>query len=192
VSRSDLPAPSAVHPTDAQLEAGLDEIRHAPSDLGTVELIVARPALGERTVLEVARLDLAVGMVGDTWSERPSRESDDGRPHPAMQLTLMGSRVIALVAGHPERWPLAGDQLFVDLDLSEANLPAGTRLAVGTAIVELSAIPHTGCAKFTERFGLAALRFVNSPTGRPLRLRGANARIVEPGTVRRGDTVRKL
>ena len=104
----------------------------------------------------------------------------------------MSARAADLVGGTRERWALAGDQLYVDLDVSEANLPAGTRLAVGTAVTEISALPHTGCKKFVARFGLEAMLFVNAPDGRALRLRGVNARIVESGLVRPGDEIRKL
>jgi MOSC domain-containing protein YiiM len=171
------------HPSAATLEAGLDDIRGAPADDGRVELIVRRPAMGERELLAEAQLDPARGLVGDTWIDRsPQRDR---------QLTLMNARVARLVAGGVERAPLAGDQLYVDLDLSEANLPAGSRLQVGSAVVEITAEPHRGCQKFTQRFGLAALRFVNSDVGCELRLRGANARVVVPGTVRAGDAIHK-
>jgi MOSC domain-containing protein YiiM len=180
------------HPSAATLEAGLDEIRGAPADDGRVELIVRRPAVGERELLAEAQLDPDRGLVGDTWGERSSRLTPDGSPHPDMQLTLMNARVARLVAGGVERSPLAGDQLYVDLDLSETNLPAGSRLQVGSAVVEITAEPHRGCQKFTQRFGLAALRFVNSDVGGALRLRGANAKVVAAGIVRTGDAIRKL
>lgn len=180
------------HPSAATLTAGLDDIRRSPADDGRVELIACRPAVGERAVVAEAELDPAQGLVGDTWRVRPSRSTGDGAPHPDRQLTLMNARAARLVAGGSERSPLAGDQLYVDLDLSEANLPAGSRLEVGTAIIEITAQPHRGCQKFTQRFGLDALRFVNSDVGAELRLRGANARVVVAGTVRRGDPIRKL
>ena len=179
------------HPTAAALAAGLDDIRRSPRDQGRVDLIVRRPAVDAREVLAEARLDRARGLVGDTWPARPSGMTRDRFPHPDLQLTLMNGRVAALVAGEEERRPLAGDQLYVDLDLSEANLPPGTRLAVGSAVIEISDRPHRGCAKFADRFGQEALRFVNSPVGRELRLRGVNARIVVSGTVRVGDAIRK-
>lgn len=175
-----------------ELTSGLAEIRRSPADDGTLELIVRRPAESEREVLEEGLLDLEVGLVGDSWHVRGSSRTPDGSANPLAQLTLMNVRTIALLAGDRERWPLAGDQLFVDLDLSIENLPPETRLAVGDAVVEVTAEPHTGCAKFSARFGSDALRFVNSPDGRALRLRGLNARVVEPGTVRPGDSVRKL
>lgn len=176
----------------AALDAGLDQVRLAPLDAGTLDLIVRRPGLLEREVLVEGQLDPAWGLVGDTWRDRPSRRTPDGSPHPDMQLNVMSSRVAALVARHPDRWALAGDQLYVDLDLSEDNLPAGTRLAVGATVIEVTDQPHTGCPKFTQRFGADALRWVNTDVGRKLRLRGLNARVVIPGTIRTGDVVSKL
>ena len=176
----------------AVLEAGVAEIRGAPGEAGTVELLVRRPAEGEREVLERAELDPVEGMVGDSWWARGSRSTADGSAHPDLQLTLMNARVTGLVAGTRERWPLAGDQVYVDLDVSEGNLPAGTRLALGSAVIELTAMPHTGCGKFARRFGVEALKFVNSDVGRALSMRGRNARVVAGGTVATGDPVRKL
>lgn len=180
------------HLTKEELEAGLHEICRAPRTDGTLEMIVRRPRMGEREVLAEADLDLAVGLVGDNWKSRGSRSMADGSANPEMQLNLMNARVIALLAQTRERWALAGDQLFVDLDLSEDNLPAGTRLAIGSAMIEVTPVPHTGCVKFVQRFGSEAKEFVNSPTGKLLRLRGLNAKVVQPGTIRVGDTVQKL
>jgi hypothetical protein len=180
------------HLTRAELEAGLDEIRAAPGDNGVLRMIVRRPAVDAREVLEEADLDRVVGLVGDTWPARGSSRTADGSPHPDMQLTLMSARVIALLARRPERWPLAGDQLFADLDLSQEHLPPGTRLAIGTAVVQVTEQPHTGCRKFVDRFGSDAMKFVNSPEGRALRLRGVNTRVVQSGTIRVGDLLRKV
>ncbi len=183
----------ARHLTREELEAGLGEIERAPSGAGTVELIVCRPAEGERKVLAEGVLDLREGLVGDMWLRRGSRRMPDGSANPDAQLTLMNARVVDLVAaGNRERWALAGDQLYVDFDLSAANLPAGTRLALGSAVIEVTPEPHTGCAKFHARFGADAHRFVNTKEHRHLRLRGLNAKVVEPGTVASGDTIRKL
>jgi hypothetical protein len=168
------------------LEAGLAEIRRAPKDSGRIELIVRRPAENEREVLAEAVLDGGDGLVGDTWRVR-----GDGRPHPGTQLTLMSARVAALVAGARDRWPLAGDQLYVDLDLSAENVPPGTWLAVGAAMIEITDQPHRGCGKFVSRFGVDAQRFVNSEVGRHLNLRGVNASVRVGGVVRPGETIRK-
>jgi hypothetical protein len=175
-----------------RLEAALDLIRRAPADNGTVELIVRRPAEDMREVLEEGWLDVRDGLEGDTWRARGSSRTPDGGPNPEAQLTLMNARTAAAVAGDRERWPLAGDQLYVDLDLSVANLPAGSRVQLGSAVIEFSEAPHTGCAKFSARFGNDAQRFVNTPTGRDLRLRGANCRVVVAGRVRKGDRIKKL
>jgi hypothetical protein len=180
------------HLTTAELEAGLEEIRRAPKDDGRLELIVRRPQVDAREVLEEAQLDLQEGLVGDTWRTRGSSRTADGSAHPDMQLNIMNARAAALVAQAKERWPLAGDQLYVDLDLTDENLPPGTRLAIGAAIVEVTAQPHTGCQKFVSRFGLDAMKFVNSPVGRQLHLRGINARVVQSGTIRAGDVVKKV
>jgi hypothetical protein len=177
------------HLERAELEAGLEGIRQSPGDEGVLDLIVRRPAVGAREVLAEGQLDLQAGLVGDTWSSRASSRTADGSPHPDMQLNVMNSRVVALLAQQKARWALAGDQLFVDLDLSEANVPAGTRLAIGDAVIEVTSQPHTGCDKFVARFGLDAMKFVNSPIGRELHLRGINARVVRPGTIRAGDRV---
>jgi hypothetical protein len=180
------------HLTLAELEAGLPHIRRAPTDHGELKLIVRRPAVDQRDVLIEAELHLLEGLVGDTWEARPSSRTSDGSPHPDMQLNIMNFRVIELVAGNEERWPLAGDQLYVDMDIGAENLPPGTRLALGSAVIEVTAQPHTGCQKFAARFGTDAVKFVNSPTGKALRLRGMNAKVVRPGRVRVGDMARKV
>jgi hypothetical protein len=175
-----------------ELAAGLEEIRKSPSDAGVLELIVRRPSAEHREVLVEGQLDRAVGLVGDTWSGRSSSRTADGAPHPDMQLNIMNARVIALLAQDKDRWPLAGDQLFIDLDLTAENLPAGTRLALGSAVIEVTSQPHTGCDKFAARFGASATKFVNSAEGKRLRLRGINAKVVQAGTIRVGDLARKL
>ncbi len=180
------------HVDNETLEAGIPDVRGAPMDEGRVELIVRRTAVDEREVLDEADLVEGEGLVGDTWRVRGNRRMPDGLANPAAQLTVMNARAAALIAGDKESWPLAGDQLYVDLDLSVGNLPPGSRLAIGSAVVEVSPDPHTGCAKFNTRYGEAALRFVNSPVGRELNLRGINTRVITDGTVRTGDAIRKV
>jgi len=180
------------HLTTIELEAGLNEIRQSPLDDGVLKLIVRRPQVGAREVVEEAQLDLSEGLVGDNWRIRGASNTFDGSAHPEMQLNIMNVRVIALVAGTDERWQLAGDQLFIDIDLSADNLPPTTRLALGSAIVEVTAQPHTGCVKFKARFGSDAMKFVNSAVGKELRLRGINAKVVQGGVIRVGDRAKKL
>jgi hypothetical protein len=178
--------------TKAELDAGLSDVLASPLDDGVVEMVVARPGVGERVVLEKGELDPGTGLVGDSWGDRYNRHAPDGSPDPLRELTFMNARVAALVARDEGRWPLAGDQLYVDLELGYDNVPPGTQLEVGTAVVEITDEPHTGCAKFAERFGMDAARLVNSPVGREHNLRGINARIVTGGVVRPGDRVRKV
>lgn len=180
------------HLTMPELEAGLDEIRRAPKDEGVLELIVRRPAVNDREILETAELHLDEGLVGDSWHRRRSKTTADGSPNPLMQLNIMNSRVTALVAQDKDRWQLAGDQLYLDMDLSEENVPAGTRLSLGPAIIEVTPPPHLGCQKFVARFGMDAMKFVNSTVGRDLHLRGVNARVIQGGVIRLGDVARKI
>ncbi len=175
------------HLSRERLEAGLDHVRQSPPDHGRLMLIVRRPEVGQRDLPEEAVLDQVTGLVGDNWLTRGSSSTPDGSAHPDKQVTVINARLAELVAGGTERMALAGDQLYVDLDLSVDNLPPGSLLAVGQAVLRVSEAPHTGCAKFIERFGTEAIRFVNSRIGRRLRLRGMNARIVVPGTIRLGD-----
>ena len=175
-----------------ELEQGLDNILQSPNDQGPLELIVRRPEVDGREVLQEGQLDTDEGLVGDNWRARGSRHMPDGAADPDMQLNIMNSRVVALVADDPDRRDLAGDQLFLDMDLSGENLPAGTRLAIGDAIIEVTEPPHTGCKKFARRFGTDAMVFVNSGMGKKLNFRGINARVIQSGGIRVGDVARKL
>jgi hypothetical protein len=179
------------HVPRERLLAGLGQIRASPPDGGRVVLVVSRPAVGQRELRAEALLDRVAGLAGDNWLARGSKSMPYGSADPERQVTVMNARVAELVAGGRERMPLAGDQLYVDLDLGLDNLPAGSLLAVGQAVLRVSEAPHLGCAKFVERFGAEAMRFVNSRAGRQLRLRGMNAGVVVPGIVRPGDLATK-
>lgn len=180
------------HLTTEELEAALDHLRQAPKDDGVVELIVRRPEENQREVLDEAEIDVMLGLVGDNWIKRGSRRTPDGSAHPDMQINIMNSRVTALVAQEKERWPLAGDQLYINMDLGRENLPPGSRIAVGSAVLEVSPLPHTGCHKFVARFGLEAMQFVNSELGKQMCLRGINAKVIQGGTVKVGQTAKKI
>jgi hypothetical protein len=181
-----------VHRPLHELEAGLEHVRRSPTDDGSLEMIVVRPAEDAREVLDEGWLDPVVGLVGDTWGARGSTSTQDGSANPDAQVTVMNARLAALVAGTADHGGLAGDQLYVDLDLSAERLPAGSRLQIGEAVLEVTAKPHRGCSKFAARFGKDALRFVNTGEGLVLNLRGRNAKVVVPGAVRRGDTVKRI
>ncbi|MFK7907110.1 MAG: MOSC domain-containing protein [Chitinophagales bacterium] len=186
------PSTEVRHLSMEELEAGLDHIRQSPKDNGILKMIVRRPDTLQREVLEEGTIDLTEGLLGDNWSRRPSSRTPDKSPHPDMQLNIMNARAIALLAQTEDRWQLAGDQLLVDMELSDENLPAGTQLSIGSAIIEVTTQPHNGCKKFAQRFGIDAVKFVNSPIGKELHLRGINAKVIQGGTIRKGDVVRKL
>jgi hypothetical protein len=176
----------------AEIETGLVEVGDSPQDKGTLEMIVSRPNVDERLVIEQAELDIVEGLIGDNWRTRGSGSTEDGSAHPDMQITIMNSRFMGIIAPDRSRWPLAGDQLFIDLDLSFDNLSPGQRITIGTAVLEITEVPHSGCAKFTERYGHDAIRLVNSKEGRRLRRRGIYARVIQSGSVAVGDTVSKI
>ncbi len=172
--------------------AGLEEVRQSPATIGVLELIVRRPRTDVREVVEVAELDLVEGLVGDGWKTRGSSKTDDGSAELERQLTVTNARLMALVAQEKRHWPPAGDQLYVDFDLSADNAPPGTRLSIGAAVIQVTGTPHNGCKKFAARYGLDALKFISTPVGKHLRLRGVNAKVIRAGTIRAGDSVRKL
>ena len=181
-----------MHLSTADLEAGLENIRQSPKDEGIVKMIVRRPWEDEREPVNEAELSLTDGLIGDSWKRRGSRHMADGSANPQAQITVMNARMIELIAQSEERWCLAGDQLYVDMNLSDDNIPPGTRLAIGSAVLEVSAVPHSGCRKFSHRFGVEAMKFVNSQEGKQLHLRGINTRVVHAGTIHVGDLVKKL
>ena len=175
-----------------ELEAGMEYVRQAPYDNGILKMVVRRPAVDEREVIDEGELSTDDGLVGDTWKLRSSGHTPDGSANRKSQITLTNSRAIALLAQSEDRWALAGDQLYVDMNIGEENLPPGTRLSIGSAIIEVSDQPHSGCKKFSARFGVEAMKFVNSPEGKKLHLRGINTKVVQSGTIRVGDAVRKM
>jgi hypothetical protein len=174
-----------------KLRQGLDEIRQSPKDRGILKAIVIRPETDARVSLQRCELSPDGGVHGDSWAKGCWMSLPDGRPHPDVQVTIMNARTIALIAKEEARWPLAGDNLLVDLDFSAGNLSPGTRLSVGSALLEITDVPHKGCKKFAERYGVDATRFVNAREGLRLHLRGIYARIVEAGVVAVGDTIAK-
>ncbi len=181
-----------MHLNREDLEAGLAHIQSSPKEQGLLEAIVIRPGVDERRLLRACKLSPDGGVHGDRWAHGCWMSLPDGSPHPDVQVCIMNARTIALVAQRKERWELAGDNLFIDLDLSDANLPCGRRMGLGTAVLEITAVPHNACKKFADRYGVAAAQFVNSPIGRQLHLRGIYARVVEAGTIGVGDLVTKL
>lgn len=180
------------HLVQEELESGLEEIRQSPKNSGCLHQIVIRPDVDQREVLDIGELHVEHGLVGDNWISRKSSRMTNGFAHPDMQLNIMNSRAISLIAQKKDRWKLAGDQLFIDLDLSNENVPAGSQLKIGSAIIEVTEIPHTGCKKFVSRFGLDAMKFVNSSVGRELNLRGINAKVVKSGQIKLGDIVERV
>jgi len=187
-----LPKNLPPHLSTDELNTRYGQMNKSPLDNGTVAMITCRPDLQTREILTEATLDPVKGLIGDNWYTRGSRHTEDGRAHPEMQLTLMNRNIIDLVASDEEYWYLAGDQFYVDFDLSHENLPAGTQLKIGEAIIEITAKPHTGCKKFTARFGVDALKFIMNPDNTHLRLRGVNARVIQGGVVHVGDTLHKV
>lgn len=180
------------HLTLDELNGGLADVLGSPRDPGVLEAIVIRPATNERRSLRQCDLSPELGVHGDNWARGCWMKTPDGKPHPDVQVTMANSRAIALVAREKERWPLAGDNLFVDLDLSEGVLVAGQRLGIGSAVLEITGVPHNGCKKFAQRFGQDALKFVNSDVGKRMHLRGIYARIVQAGVVRVGDRITRI
>ena len=183
---------NVLHLSIMELEAGMDNIRQSPKENGVLKMIVRRPDVDQREMIHEGRLNTLEGLEGDTWKTRGSSHSTDGSANVNSQITVMNARTIALLAQDEDRWSLAGDQLYIDMDLSDDNLPPGTQLLVGSAIIEVSAQPHSGCKKFSSRFGVEAMKFVNSPEGKRLHLRGINTRVVQAGTIRVGDVIKKI
>lgn len=175
-----------------KLWSGWEQSEKSPKDVGTIEMIVRRPQADEREEVQQAEFDTKEGLLGDNWLARGNGSRPDGSADPEAQVTLMNSRVIQLIAGDKSRWAIAGDQVFVDFDLSSDNLPAGHRIQIGEAILEISETPHTGCAKFAKRYGAHARKFVMTDEGKQLRFRGVNAKVIQGGMIKLSDTITKL
>ena len=178
--------------TTEQIILGFPQVTESPADGGRLELIVVRPSDGERVLPESVRVSPESGVEGDKWVNSKGHDMPDGQPDPRVQVTLMNARLLRLISGGEERMPLAGDNLVVDLDLSDDNMPPGQRLSVGEAVLEVTEVPHNGCGTFLERYGRDAVKFINSPEGKRLHLRGVHAKVITAGTVRVGDDVRKI
>ncbi len=180
------------HLSTLELEQGLPEVLAAPRDAGRLAAIFVRPATNERRSLADARLTPEGGIDGDRWVTDSYYRLTGGRSDPRSQVSLMNVRFLRQIALNEDAICLAGDNLIVDLDLSEANLPAGSQLAIGDeVIIEISELSHTGCSKLEGRYGKEARAFMNNARGKSLHLRGRFARILVGGTIRVGDTVRK-
>lgn len=179
------------HLTYRELEAGLDQVRSSPRDDGVLQMIVVRTERGLRRTPESCMISAAAGLEGDHWSRTCKMRTEDGLAHPDMQICMMNARTIELIAQDRDRWAIAGDNLFIDLDISHENLAPRQTLGIGEALIEITAVPHNGCAKFIDRFGKDACQFVNSRTGKELRLRGIYARVVQDGRIAVGDRIGK-
>lgn len=179
--------------TQDELDAATEHVLASPKEKSVLQIIVVRPKANERQTLERAELSPSGGIAGDRWSVDHWEHLPDGSPHPQSQVSLMNYRVLELIAGNSAAMPLAGDNLIFDLDLSEENLPAGSRLNIGSQVIlELTAVPHTGCGKFQKRYGKAAREFVNGDLGSKHSLRGRMATIVQAGTIAVGDRIEKV
>lgn len=175
-----------------ELNSGLSEIRRSPKNYGVLEAIVIRPAENKRVSLQQCQVSSDLGIHGDNWADGCWLALPDGRPHPDVQVAIMNARAIALIAQAKDRWPLAGDNLYVDLDISDENLQSGQKLAIGSSVFEITDVPHNGCKKFAERFGKDAVKFVNSPDGKLFHLRGIYAKVIQAGSISVGDRIQKL
>jgi MOSC domain-containing protein YiiM len=180
------------HRSLTDLQHGLEDIKNSPSDNGMLYMIVVRPTKRDRNVPWFSKLAPEFGLEGDHWSQGSWKTLPDGSPDPSVQVTIMNSRCLDLIATAKERWPLAGDNLIVDMDISISNLKAGQKVSIGSAILEISDVPHTGCMKFRDRFGVEALKFVSTKEARELRLRGMFARVIKAGEIRIGDRMKKI
>lgn len=175
-----------------EIETRLNWVMSAPTDTGHVSALVVRPVKNQREPLDKVMFSPQLGVNGDNWSTNCWKKLPDGKSDPEVQVAIMNARMIEVLTQDKALWPLAGDQLFVDFDLSVANLRAGDHLQVGAAVLQITAEPHRGCGKFKQRFGEDALAFVNSERGDAHRLRGVYAKIISAGEVCVNDAISKL
>lgn len=181
------------HASTVELEQGLAEVLKSPIETGQLEAIFVRPATNERRALETATLTPEGGIDGDRWATDDYYVGKNGQRDLRSQVTIMNGRFLRQIAGSEDAMCLAGDNLIVDLDLSESNLPPGSQLAIGSdVVIEINGHPHSGCTKFASRFGNEARTFANNKRGASLHLRGRHAQVVRGGEIRVGDAVRKL
>lgn len=191
-----MPAPAIPPDTfrtrDALMEKLPGLLAAAPKDEGRLDLIVMRPDAEARVLPERIEVTAGDGLPGDHWKHGAGNMREDGTADPDAQICIMMSGCIEAIAGPRENWAPAGDNFFLDMDLTPANMPPGTRFSIGTAEFVVTARPHNGCQKFIDRYGRDACLFVNTGAGKDLRLRGIYARVTKDGTVGLGDRVRKL
>jgi len=173
--------------TTDEINSNLSFILSSPKDVGKIESIIVRRRKNERELRKEVFLSPEKGVEGDRWYDLSK-----GKPDPRRQLTIINSRLIKLLAQSVERMQLAGDNLIIDLDISDANLPVGQRLTIGKVMVEITDVPHTGCSRFAERYGNDAVEFINAPERSSLRLRGVYAKFLNSGLIHVGDIIKKI
>ncbi len=181
-----------MHPTLEQLELSLETIAASPSKQGTVELIISRPETGKRVVHTIGNFSKTGGLEGDNWANDCWKTLPDGKSDPIVQIAITNTRLLAAICPDKSRWPLAGDQIYTELNLSKTNLPVGTRLSAGTVILEITQEPHLGCSQYAEHFGKDSLKFTLTPRGRELNLRGIYAKVIKSGSINTGDRISKI
>lgn len=180
------------HLTRAELAAALPQVTAGPKDHGELKAIFVRPGPGQRLDVSSVAISSAGGLEGDHWAKGCWKSLPDGSPDPDVQVFIMNARFLDLIAQERSHWASCGNSFVADMDLGADNLPVGTRLKAGSAELEITAVPGTGCEAFIEWYGRDACVFVNTGEGKKNRLRGVYARVVKDGVVRIGDTLTKI
>lgn len=178
--------------TAAALAEALPNVLQAPRDNAPVTMLCLRPAIGERAFPDRISLTRAEGIPGERWLSMPWLRQPDGRPDPAIQVSILPARVLDLVWTDRTGTPHPGDPIVADLDMTEANLPEGTLLRVGTATLRVSGVWNDGCVKWKVRYGADAKAWIVAPGHRELRLRGILCSVEEDGTVAVGDRITRM